>query len=72
MYYPKFDKTSYGVILASTDLLLTRTEQQRKRPPLQRFSLQSYSWGDTWVDFCWVCAAGLSEPLPRCSLFCGQ
>ena len=34
MYYPKFDKTSYGVILASTDLLLTRTEQQRKRPPL--------------------------------------
>ena len=20
--------------------------------------------GSTWVNFCWVCAAGLSEPLP--------
>ena len=28
--------------------------------------------GGTWVDFCWVCAAGLSEPLPHYSLFCGQ
>ena len=28
--------------------------------------------GGTWVRFCWVCAAGLSEPLPHYSLFCGQ
>ena len=28
--------------------------------------------GVTWVNFCWVCAAGLSEPLPHYSLFCGQ
>ena len=28
--------------------------------------------GVTWVKFCWVCAAGLSEPLPHYSLFCGQ
>ena len=28
--------------------------------------------GGTWVNFCWVCAAGLSEPLPHCSLFCDQ
>ena len=26
----------------------------------------------TWVNFCWVCAAGLLEPLPHYSLFCGQ
>ena len=26
----------------------------------------------TWVNFCWVCAAGLSEPLPHYSLLCGQ
>ena len=26
----------------------------------------------TWVNFCWVCAAGLSEPLLHYSLFCGQ
>ena len=28
--------------------------------------------GGTWVNFCWVCAAGLSEPLPHYSLFRGQ
>ena len=27
--------------------------------------------GGTWVTFCWVCAAGLSEPLFHCILFCG-
>ena len=26
----------------------------------------------TWVNVCWVCAAGLSEPLPHYSLFFGQ
>ena len=30
------------------------------------------SWGATWVNFCWVCAAGFLEPLPHYSLFCGQ
>ena len=28
--------------------------------------------GGTWVNFFWVCAAGLAEPLPHYSLFCGQ
>ena len=28
--------------------------------------------GGTWVNFCRVCAAGLSEPLPHYSLFCGH
>ena len=28
--------------------------------------------GVTWVNFCWVCATGLSEPLSHYSLFCGQ
>ena len=28
--------------------------------------------GCTWVNFCWVCAAGLSEPLPNNSLLCGR
>ena len=26
----------------------------------------------TWANICWVCAAGLSEPLPHYSLFCGH
>ena len=25
--------------------------------------------GGTWVKFCWVCATGISEPLPHYSLF---
>ena len=28
--------------------------------------------GVTWVNFCWVCAGGISEHLPHYSLFCGQ
>ena len=28
--------------------------------------------GGTWINFCWVCAAGLPEPLPHYSLFCGK
>ena len=28
--------------------------------------------GDTRANFCLVCAAGLSEPLPHYSLLCGQ
>ena len=32
-----------------------------------------FPWGGgTWVNFCWVCAASLSEPLSHYSLFCGQ
>ena len=29
------------------------------------------SGGSTWINFCWVCAAGLSEPLLHYSLFYG-
>ena len=28
--------------------------------------------GVTWLTFCWVCASGLTEPLPHYSLFCGH
>ena len=28
--------------------------------------------GIAWVNFYWVFAAGISEPLPHYSLFCGQ
>ena len=34
---------------------------------------QGKGGGGTWINFSWpVCAAGLSEPLPDYSLFCGQ
>ena len=28
--------------------------------------------GVTWVNSCWICAAGLSEPLPHYILFSDQ
>ena len=30
------------------------------------------SGGVIWVDFCWVCAFGLSKSLSHYSLFCGH
>ena len=40
-------------------------------PKFQTGFARGGGWG-TWDNFCWVCAAGLSEPLPHYSLFCGQ
>ena len=41
-------------------------KQADKKPP-------EYSpGGGTRVSFCWVCPAGLPEPLPHYSLFCGR
>ena len=37
-----------------------------------RTSTRGGGGGGTWVKFCWVGAAGLSEPLPHYSLFSGQ
>ena len=34
--------------------------------------IQKRNRGGTWVNACWLCAAGLSEPLPHYSLFFGQ
>ena len=39
---------------------------------LERSKATYYPGGATWVNFCWVCAVGLLEPLPHCSLFWGQ
>ena len=37
-----------------------------------KYSLYSQRGRGTLVTFCWVCAAGLSEPLPHYNLFCDQ
>ena len=41
---------------------------------LNRGRLLAPPWGGggTWVNFYWLRAAGLSEPLPDYSLFCSQ
>ena len=33
---------------------------------------RSFPREGTWVNFCWLCAAGLSEPLPHHSISCGH
>ena len=42
------------------------------RPTVLTHMPRARGEGGTWVNFCWVCAAGLSEPQPHYSLFCGQ
>ena len=39
---------------------------------LPDFPLEGKTGWGTWVNFCWVRAADLSEPLPHYSLFCAQ
>ena len=39
---------------------------------LKAFTLEMLNAVNVWANFCWVCAAGLSEPLPHYSLFLGQ
>ena len=31
--------------------------------------IAGFSRGATWVNFCWVCTAGISEPLPHKRVF---
>ena len=40
----------------------------RTATPSQQWLWLKTSQGGTWVNFCWVCAAGLSAPLPHYSL----
>ena len=44
---------------------------KRKFPSRPKACSQATREWVTWVNFCWVCAAGLSELLPHYSLFCG-
>ena len=45
----------------------------RKAPKLfAKEFLQLLTRAGTWFNFCWVCAADLSKPLPHYSPFCGQ
>ena len=41
-------------------------------PIAHQSSPGGWGGGGTLVSVCWVCAAGISEPLPNYSLFFGQ
>ena len=71
--------TNYSSFNALKDVVLRRWQNLFLRwllnfSQLERLGIPGGGGGvgGTWINFCWVCAAGLSEPLPHYSLFRGQ
>ena len=71
--------TNYSSFNALKDVVLRRWQNLFLHwllnfSQLERLGIPGGGGGDggTWINFCWVCAAGLSEPLPHYSLFRGQ
>ena len=75
-----FRRKVSGLELRKTLLRTLKSRTQILKPGSHSFTkspIYHYIWGaggkgGTWVNFCWVCATGLSAPLPHYSLFCGQ
>ena len=65
-------KTKEDTALKSRENLQTFVRWGRRLAPTVQKSVNFSLGGGTWVSLCWVCVAGLSEPLPHYSLFCGQ
>ena len=69
--------TNYSSFNALKDVVLRRWQNLFLHwllnfSQLERLGIPGGGGGGTWINFCWVCAAGLSEPLPLYSLFRGQ
>ena len=69
--------TNYSSFNALKDVVLRRWQNLFLHwllnfSQLERLGIPGGGDGGTWIIFCWVCAAGLSEPLPHYSLFRGQ
>ena len=64
-----------GIINYHVNDVLNKNRQHQHSDPVStvpKKDIVILPRGGTWVHFCWVCAAGLSEPLPHYSLFRGQ
>ena len=61
-------------MLLSTNFAVSTFKKKKKRFGTLGNSPEGGGGGGevTWVNFCCVCAAGLSEPLSHYSLFSGQ
>ena len=72
-----YSGTNYSSFNALKDVVLRRWQNLFLHwllnfSQLERLGIPGGGGGGTWINFCWVCAAGLSEPLPHYSLFRGQ
>ena len=72
-----YPDTNYSSFNALKDVVLRRWQNLFLHwllnfSQLERLGIPGGGGGGTWINFCWVCAAGLSEPLPHYSLFYGQ
>ena len=78
--YPKADANKGMYVLCSNYRILRKKKKNFNVTPAtcqifpKRVATRQIPGrgGGTWVKFCWVCAAGLSEPLPHYSLFCAN
>ena len=59
-------------LLMRKKLYAIKSVLSHQSAPIPQQSSPRVGGGDTLVNVCWVCAAGISEPLPRYSLFFGQ
>ena len=76
---PMINMTTHLLMLIFSRSCVKKKQQQQKghsaigEANKPNFFCRPGGWGGgTWVKFCWVCAAGLLEPLPHHSLFCGH
>ena len=76
---PMINMTTHLLMLIFSRSCVKKQQQQQKghsavgeanKPHL--FCRPGVGGGGTWVNFCWVCAAGLLEPLCHYSLFCSN
>ena len=76
---PMINMTTHLLMLIFSRSCVKKKQQQQKghsavgeanKPNF--FCRPGRGGGGTWVNFCWVCATGLLEPLSHYSLFCGH
>ena len=68
--HPEIGARHAGKMVISSIRLLNPKALYGETPPQgETLSLPQGGGGRTWVNFCFVCAAGLSEPPPNYSLF---
>ena len=68
-HYPDLSSDTSSVFLVFVPQIWFGGETSHDVAKYRLFSRATIPGGGTWVYVCWVCAAGLSEPLPHYSLY---